>query len=103
MMQREIGRRIASLELSILPLSVSVFMARVKAHGRRTGVTYWSAFDFLISKASDDELERLETELEQMVFGGDTVARDAAKREALAAAGYPDWNPSGDQSRDEGW
>jgi hypothetical protein len=66
-------------------------------------VTYLSAFDSLISKVSDDELERIETELERIVFGGDIVARDAAKREALAAAGYPDWNPSGDQSRDEGW
>jgi hypothetical protein len=44
-----------------------------------------------ISKVSDDELESLEAEFERMAFGDDTVARDAAKREVLAAAGYPDW------------
>jgi hypothetical protein len=62
-----------------------------------------SAMQSVISKISDDELERLEADFERIVFGDDTAARDAAKREALAAAGYPNWNPPGKESSDEGW
>jgi hypothetical protein len=102
-MQRAIARRIGSLEECLLPLSATVFLARVRTHARRSGTTFGSAFDSLISKVSDDELERLETEFERMAFGGDTAARDAAKREVLSAAGYPVWNPAGAESSDEAW
>jgi hypothetical protein len=40
---------------------------------------------------SDAELDTLTAEFERIVFGADTAARDAATRETLAAAGYPDW------------
>ena len=57
----------------------------------------------LISKVSDDELERLTAEFERLAYGSDTVARDAAKRAFFAEAGYPDWNPPVEESRAEGW
>ena len=60
--------------------------------------------DKLLKDLSDDELASLEAEFEQIAFGSDTAARDAAKREVLAAAGYPVWStPSVEESRDEGW
>jgi hypothetical protein len=40
---------------------------------------------------SDAELYSLTAEFERIVFGADTTARNAARRETLAAAGYPDW------------
>ena len=102
-MQRHLARRIESLEQSILPLTASVFFDRVRKHARRSGKSFDSAMQALVSKASDDELERLEAEFERMAFGDDTAAQDAAKREVFAAAGYPDWNPPGEEPRDEGW
>jgi hypothetical protein len=92
------------LEQSILPLTTGVFLERVRKHARRTGMSLDSAMQSLHSKASDDELERLTTEFEWMAFGDDIAARDAAKREVFAAAGYPDWtSPPIEGSRDEGW
>ena len=73
-----------------LPLSAEVFCRRVRTHARRTKTSFGSAFESLISKVSDDELETLEAEFERIAFGDDTAARDAAKREVLADAGYPD-------------
>jgi len=80
-----------------------VFFARAKAHARRSGTTFGSAFDSLLSKVSDDDLEHLTGDLERMAFGDDTAARDAAKREVLAAAGYPVWNLPGEELMEEGW
>ena len=91
------------MELSILPLTATVFLDRVRKHARRSGKSFDSAMQSLVSKVTDDELQRLETEFEQMAFGDDSAARDAAKREALAAAGYPVWNLPSEESRDEGW
>lgn len=102
-MQRRLARRIETLEQSILPLTASIFLERVGKHARRSGKSFDSAMQSLISKVIDDELERLETEFERMAFGDDTAARDAAKREVLAAAGYPDWNPPAEESWDEQW
>jgi hypothetical protein len=101
-MHRGISRRIENLEGFLRPLSASVFVGRAKIHARRTGTSFESAFESLLSKVSDEELNSLTTEFEQIAFGGNTAARDTAKRETLAAAGYPVWNlPKG--SRDEGW
>ncbi len=56
--------------------------------------------DTLLKDLSDGELASLGAEFEQIVFGSDTAARDAAKREVFAAAGYPIWSvPSGEESR----
>jgi hypothetical protein len=101
-MQRGIARRIGSLEEFLLPLSAEVFCARVRTHARRTKTSFGSAFESLISTVSDDELETLEAEFGRMAFGDDTAARDAAKREVLAA-GYPEWNPPAEESWDEQW
>jgi hypothetical protein len=102
-MQRGIERRIGNLEEFLLPLSAEVFCARVRTHARRTKTSFGSAFESLISKVSDDELETLEAEFERIAFADDTTARDAAKREVLAAAGYPDWNPPAEESWAEQW
>jgi hypothetical protein len=103
-MQRHLARRIESLEESILPLTGSAFLERVRKHARRSGKSYESALQSLVSKLSDNELDRLTTEVEWLAFGDDTAARDAAKRETLAAAGYTDWqNLPGQESRDQGW
>jgi hypothetical protein len=83
-MQRHLARTIESLEQSILPLTASVFLDRVRKHARRSGQRFDSAMESLVSRVSDDELEHLTTEFETMAFGDDTVARDAAKRETLA-------------------
>ena len=102
-MQRGIVRRIGSLEEFLLPFSASVFIARVRTHARRSGSTFGLAFDSLICKASDDELETLEAEFGRMAFGDDTAARDAAKREVLAAAGYEVSGPPALEFREEAW
>ena len=87
-----------------LPLTAERFMVRVNQRARRSGVSASSAMDTLLKDVSDDELASLEAEFEQMVYGSDTAARDAAKREVVAAAGYPVWSvPPVDQSREEGW
>jgi hypothetical protein len=98
-MQRGIARRIGSLEGFLLPLSASVFIARVRTHARRTGTSFGSALDSLISKVSDDEFDLLATELERIAFGDDTAARDAAKREA----GYEVLGPPAVELADEAW
>jgi hypothetical protein len=103
-MQRHFARRIESLEQTILPLTASVFLDRVRKQARRSGRSFDSAMESLVSRVSDDELEHLTTEFETMAFGNDTVARDDAKHETLAAAGYPAWSGSPiDELGEEGW
>lgn len=102
-MQRGIARRIRSLQEVLLPLSASFFIARVRTHARRSRMTFGSAFDSLITKVSDEELDLLAAEFERIAFGDDTAARDAAKREALAAAGYPVENPAAEELWDHQW
>jgi hypothetical protein len=104
MMLRSLKGRIAVLERSIpVPLTAAIFSARVDKHAHQTGESWDTAFQSLISKVSDDELDRLATGFERMTFGDDIAARDAAKRAFFAEAGYPDWNSTGEESRDEGW
>jgi hypothetical protein len=103
-MQRHFARRIESLEQSILPLTASIFLDRARKHARRSGQSFDSAMQSLVSKVSDDDLERLTTEFEWMAFGDDIAARDAAKRETLTAAGCSVCPSSpGEESREEGW
>lgn len=78
-------------------------MARVRSHARRSGMTFGSAFDSLITKVSDEELDLLASEFERIAFGDDIAARDAAKREVLAPAGYPVENPPAEESWDQQW
>lgn len=49
----------------------------------RRRVTVDAAFRSLLPALSDDELDSLAGEFEQIAFGGDIAARDAAKREVL--------------------
>ena len=80
-MQRGIERRIGNLEEFLLPLSAEVFCARVRTHARRTKTSFGSAYESLISKVSDDELETLEAEFGRMAATASTVeTRDALLR-----------------------
>ncbi len=45
--------------------------------------------DTLLKDLNDGELASLGAEFEQIAFGSDIAARDAAKREVFAAAGCP--------------
>jgi len=75
-----------------VPLNAERFLARASQLARRSGVSTSSAMDKLFKDLSDSELDSLGAELERIVFGSDTAARDAAKREVLAAAGFPVWS-----------
>lgn len=102
-MFRNVKRRLDYLEES-LPLNAERFITRACRLARRSGVSTSSAMDTLLKDLSDSEFHSLGAELEQIVFGSDTAARDAAKREVLAAAGLPVWSdPPVEESRDEGW
>jgi hypothetical protein len=84
-----VDRRISSLERGIrLPMTAELFWTRAHDQVRRTGSTLDAAFESIARELSDSDLERLGTELEQIVFGGDTAARDEAKRKVLIAAGF---------------
>ena len=76
-----IKRRISALERSIWTRTTADrFLSRVELHARLTGLSFEAAFQALIVSLSDEDLARLTQEVEQAAFGGDTAARDAAKR-----------------------
>src|SRR5271167_1281227 len=85
-MPLSVRRRLSSLERCIrLPMTADLFWIRAQEQVRRTGLSLSAAFESIAQELSDAELDRLASELEQIVFGGDTAARDAAKREVLTA------------------
>ncbi len=98
-----IRKRLSRVEDSVLPMTAARFYARAQKHARRHGGSVVDAIGTLAKDLSDSELESIAFEFEQIVFGSDTAARDTAKRETLAAAGYPDWNLALDESTEEGW
>ena len=100
-MLRGVRRRLAHLEESIpIPLTAERFLIRANIRATRTGGGLGSAITTLLGDLSDNELDSLQAEFEQAVFGSDTEARDKARRETLAAAGYPDWiNEIGQERR----
>jgi hypothetical protein len=103
-MLRSVRRRLDQLEESLpIPVTAERFVTRAYRLARRSRVSTSSVTDTLVKGLGDNELDSLGAELEQIVFGSDTAARDAAKREVLAAAGYPVWSgPPVGESRD-GW
>jgi hypothetical protein len=103
-MLSSIRRRLSRVEESLpIPITAERFYARAQLQAKRTGGTVGDAIGTLAMDLSDGELESITTQFEQLAFGSDTAARDAAKRETLAAAGYPVWNLPGEESREEGW
>ena len=100
-MLRSIRRRLSRVEEFLpIPITAERFYARAQQHARRTGGSVGSAIETLAKNLSDSDLDSISAEFEQIAFGSDTTARDAAKLEVLAAAGYPDWNLAGEESRD---
>jgi hypothetical protein len=85
-MLRDVRRRISNLEESIaVPITADRFLA--SAHGQaRGGGSVTSAIATLAHDLSDGELNSLTAEFEQLAFGADTVARDAARHRALMTA-----------------
>jgi hypothetical protein len=104
-MLSSIRRRLSRVEEFLpVPLAAERLYARAQRHARRNGGRVEDAIGTLAKDLSESELDSIAAELEQIAFGSDTAARDAAKRKALAAAGYPDWtSPPVEESRDEGW
>jgi hypothetical protein len=103
-MLSSIKRRLSRVEESLpVPVTAERFYARAQQYAKRTGVSVEDAIGILAKDLSDKELDSITTEFEQVAFGSDTAARDAAKREVFAAAGYPIWNLPDGESRDEGW
>lgn len=83
-MLRGVMRRISTLERAIpIPITAAIFVERTEAHARRSETSFEGALESLARAVSNDELERLTGEFEQILFGGDTAARDAAKHRAL--------------------
>lgn len=74
------------LERSARGLTAEVFMARAEKLARRTRTEYRAAVAKLCDELDDYDLDRIIAELERMVYGDDTAARDAARRRALESA-----------------
>ena len=85
-MLRAVGHRITILERFARGLTADVFMARAEKLARRMGTDYRAAVAKLGNELDDYDLDRLIAELERMVYGDDTAARDAARRRALETA-----------------
>jgi len=86
-MLHSVRRRISNLEESIpIPISAERFLSRAHEHARRAGVSVQAAIGTLGHDLSDSELDSLTAEFEQLAFGADTVARDAARHRASMAA-----------------
>jgi hypothetical protein len=100
-MLSSIRRRLSRVEESLpLPMTAERFYVRAQRHAKRAGGSVLDAIATLAKDLSDGELDSVTTEFEQLAFGSDMAARDAAKYEVFAAAGHPDWNPATDESRD---
>ena len=103
-MLNTIKRRLSRVEEFLpLPITVERFYARVQRRARRKGESFGSAMTDVLREVGDSELDFLAAELERIAFGSDTAARDAAKREVLAAAGYSSWIPPDEESMEEAW
>jgi len=88
-MLRTVRRRVSRIEESIPgPTTAERFITRAHRLAKRTGGNFQSAISTLARDLSDVELDSVTGEFERIAFGSDTAARDAAKREAFAAAGY---------------
>lgn len=66
-----------------IPMTAAAFLERAESRARRSETSFEAAVETLASAVSNDELERLTSEFEQIVFVGDIASRDAAKGHAL--------------------
>lgn len=83
-MLRGVMSRISTLERLIrIPVTADIFWTRVNEHARRDQTSVDGAVDSLVRELSDQDLDCLTEESEQLVFGSDVAARDDAKRRAL--------------------
>lgn len=85
-MLRGVRHRITTLERYARGLTADVFMAHAEKLARRMGTDYRAAVAKLGNELDDYDLDRLIVELELMVYGDDTAARDAARQRALETA-----------------
>lgn len=83
---RCLRRRLARVEESIpLPLTAERFIERAQRHARRCRGTLESSLDVIARELTDAELESVLAECEEILYGSDLAARDAARSRALAA------------------
>lgn len=85
-MLRGVRHRITMLERFARGLTADVFMARAVKLARRMRIDYRAAVRKLGDELDDYDMDRVIDELEQMVYGDDTAARDAARQRASEAA-----------------
>ncbi len=75
-----VKRRMSYLERVMpVPLTAQRFHEQVEQWARRMGVNCEVAADSLLAELSDDDLHRLQEELQQIALGGKTTG-DAVKR-----------------------
>ena len=99
-MMRVIRRRLTHLEESLpIPITPERFLARAHRHAGRAGGSLDSAIATIAQELSDSELHSLTAEFEQIAFGSNIAARDAAKREVYAEAAYPVWTSVAGEER----
>ena len=102
-MLASIKRRLSRVEEFLpVPITAEQFCGRVHRLAMRTDGNVESAMANLAMELNDLERASLTAELERIVFGSDTAARDAFKREVLTEGGYPVWNLPSGVSRDQG-
>jgi hypothetical protein len=93
LMLRSIRGRLSRVEESLpVPMTAERFYARGQLHAKRTDGSVGDAIATVAKDLGDSEVVSITTQFEQIAFGSDTAARDAAKRETLGAAGHPVWN-----------
>jgi cytochrome c553 len=103
-MLSSIRRRLGRVEEVLpVPMTAERFYARAQQHARKAGGSIGDAMGTLAKDLSDNELDSIAAEFEQLAFGSNAAARDAAKGEVLATAGYPVWNLPSEESMEEGW
>lgn len=82
-MLSSVRRRLTSLETSILSTIATRFLERAHRHAQRVGGSFGTSVEVLARDLSDADLNSLIAELEEMAFGSDTAARDAARHEVF--------------------
>ncbi len=84
-MLRSVKLRLSRIEEAIpIPITAELFVRRARRVAARAGASIDSAMASVAQDLSDGELDSLTAEFEQIAFGSDIAAHDAAKFDALS-------------------